>query len=504
MDRADTDPIGLSPYKPGSIERGGFSLRGTRSPLVPAPPRAVPRGERQLLMSHQIVEDWYDCRRTVHAVEKDPANPLLAAREPWEEPGPTGNGSVLFDEGLGRFRLWTQIWPETVPGKERIFRGVYYESADGLHWERPALRQMEYGGSRDNNLLDLGPFLPATLNVFRLPPAHRHLGRFGMVMAGQRLQPLSADDHRMEQFLCFSEDGYTWRPPEDNFFRGRCDCSQSIVWNPERQVFMYYRRATVNACEVRRIAYTESPDLRTWTQPRVVIGPDELDTIYLYGMPVSRYQSMYLGLLQNLYAHADHDHVKPAKSHEVEVQLAWSVDGIAWERHPERPVFIPTGPLRAGVPDWGMVFALNEIVDVGDRAWVYYSGCEGLHTSVVPGRRRNLCLGAVRRDGFVSLDAPREGWVLTAPLRCPGGRLHINACTQAGGAVQVAVREAEGVRDGEWPPEWSLDRAVPFTGDAVDHPVAWQGQQDLSAWAGRSMRLEFRLLRASLYSFWFE
>jgi len=498
------DLIQHSPYKAGSIERGGFSLRGTRSEIAPRPPLDVPFGERQLIMSRQVMEDWYDCRRTVHPVEKHEANPLISGQMPWEAEGPTGNGTVMYDELLGRFRLWTQIWNNVASSAERDFHAVYYESADGIEWSRPVLDQHEYEGSRANNLIELGPYMPATVTVFRIPEVHRERGRYGMVMAGPRDVPLGPDDHRMEQFLYFSDDGLHWRQPEDNFFRGRCDCAQPLLWNPERQVYMYYRRMTVNAKEIRRIAYTESADLETWTQPQVVIGTDELDPLYFYGMPVSRYQNMYLGLLQCFYDHPDYDHVKVAKSHEVDIQLAWSRDGVDWERHPERPIFIPTGVIRPGSPDWGMVYALSEIVDVGDRAHVYYCGSEGLHTSVTGERGRHICLGTVRRDGFVSLDTPREGWALTAPLRCPGGKLHINAATAADGVVQVALREGEGVRDGEWPPAWSLDQATSFSGDRIDHEVNWQGQDDLSQWAGRTIRLEFRMERASLYSFWFE
>ena len=511
--------ISNSPYKPGSIERGGFSLRGTASTIIPCEPLQVPLGQRQLIMSRAVMEDYYDCTRTVYAVEKHPENPLISSEKPWEQEGPTGNGSVLYDARLGKFRLWTQIWnyPQRPRKKllvgsihrvpslaaDRDFHLVYYESDDGIEWQRPTCGQHEYEGSKENNIIDIGPFMPATVHVMGLPESHRDRGRFAMLMAGLRDQPLSEDDHRMEQFLYFSEDGTRWTLPTNNFFRGRCDCHQPIVWNPERGVFMYYRRMTVNAKEIRRIAYTESTDLVQWTQPRLIIGTDELDTLYLYGMAVSRYQNMYLGLLQNLYAHADYDRVKVPKASEIDIQLAWSRDGMHWDRHPQRPIFIPTGPLRAGVPDWGMVHAMNDILDVGDRVHVYYCGTEGLHTSVVPGRTRHICLGTLRRDGFVSLDAPREGWALTAPLRCPGGKLHINAATDADGVIQVAIREGEGVRDGEWPEAWSLDHATDFTGDAIDHEVDWKGQTDLSPWKDKTIRLEFRIVKARLYSFWF-
>ena len=498
-----------SPYKADAIERGVYSLQGSQAKIIPTEPLNVPLGQRQLVMHRSVMEDYYDCRRTVHPVQKHPDNPLIRAEEPWEGIGATGNGTVIFDQELGKFRLYSQTWnyPESGQKEDRDFRGILYESDDGFHWERPNLGQVDFQGSRENNLLHFIPeFNVGVVSVFQLPGSHRHLGRFGAVIAGGYRRPSPSQIRKnIYQFLAFSDDGYIWKVPEDRnpLFSGRCDCQQPIVWNPERKVFMYYRRATVNAQEIRRIAYTESSDLVSWTQPRLIIGPDELDTIYLYGMPVSRYQNIYLGLLQNLYAHADYENISPPKSSQIDIHLAWSPDGFSWERHPERPVFIPTGPLRRGVADWGQIFAMSNIIDVGDRVHIYYCGLDGLHTSVAVEKGRYICLATLRRDGFVSLDTPREGWALTAPLRCPGGKLHINAGTAGDGLIQVAVREGQGIRDGEWPEEWSLDHATDFVGDSIDHEVNWKGQGDLSAWKDKTIRLEFRMIRSQLYSFWF-
>ena len=209
---------------------------------------------------------------------------------------------------------------------------------------------------------------------------------------------------------------------------------------------------------------------------------------------------MYLGQLHSLY---HHDDFKVPKEHEVDAQLAWSYDGFHWERHPERPIFIATGPIREGSPDWGHIYGFQEMMDVGDRVYVYYNGREGLHNNIVRERARHVCLGTLRRDGFVSLDSPREGWALTAPLRYPGGKLHLNARTASDGFIQVAIREGEGIRDGEWPEEWSLDYTTDFVGDSLNHQVNWKGQKDLSCWKGKTIRLEFRMLRSELYSFCF-
>ncbi len=499
--------IKKTPYGPVNIERGCQTLRGTQSNISPTEPLDVPLGKRQLVMSRSVMEDYYDCRRTVHPVEKHPANPLISAEKEWEGLGPCWGGTVLYDEELGKFRLWTCAMRAGHHKEKGGMHAIYYESNDGLEWERPSLGQYEFQGSTKNNVLNFDPYLPWVVHVFEMPDSHRDRGRFGMVMGGLIPGPPLENDHRMEQFLGFSDDGYKWTLMDEPkpFFKGRADCEQTIVWNPDREVFMYYRRATINAKEIRRIAYTESKDLVNWTQPRLIVSADELDTLYLYGMPVSRYQNIYLGLLQSLYSHPDNEHVKVPKSHEVDIQLAWSHDGFHWERHPERPIFIPTGPIRKGVPDWGMVYAMQDVMDVEDRVYVYYYGREGLHnTQLMPDSKRHICLGTLRRDGFVSLDASREGWALTVPLRCPGGKLHINGKTAGDGGIQVAIREGEGIRDGEWPEEWSLDYATDFVGDSIDHEVNWKGQKDLSSWKGKTIRLEFLILKAELYSFWIE
>ena len=52
------------------IGRGQFSIKGSYS-VVPASPVKV-GSERQLLMDDRVVDDWWDCRRTVHQPEKCP------------------------------------------------------------------------------------------------------------------------------------------------------------------------------------------------------------------------------------------------------------------------------------------------------------------------------------------------------------------------------------------------------------------------------------------------
>lgn len=340
------------------------------------------------------------------------------------------------------------------------------------------------------------------MSLVPLPEHLRERGRYALLAGVAHMDPPPPPgDHTMSQRIFYSDDGLTFaEAPENPIIKGRSDCHNNMVYNPERGVFMQYRRATVNANEIRRIAYTESADLIHWTQPVGIVIPDELDPPCFYGMPVTRYQGAYFGFLEMFYWHPDR---KLPKDHSIDVQLAWSRDGIRWERHPERPTFLPTGQVPKF--DWGMVLCQQGVITLDDgRLAVYYSGQARLHHGQMKPDTTCIGLATLRSDGFVSLDAPTVGYMLTKPLRCPGGRLHVNAKTSSGGCVKIAVRDGNGERDGQWLDGWGYGENVPFAGDSTDQEVAWTTEASFGVLKDRSIRLHFWLEEAELYSFWFE
>ncbi len=148
-------------------------------------------------------------------------------------------------------------------------------------------------------------------------------------------------------------------------------------------------------------------------------------------------------------------------------------------------------------------------MEMGDDLYIYYEGRKHLHGPGFYRRddmRGNVCLATLKRDRFVSLGADTDGgFMLTKPLACTGGKLHINAQTEGDGFVCVAVREGKGVRDGEWPDAWRFGKCNRFTGDSLDHVVTWQEHDDMGGFPGEGVvRLHFWLENARLYSFWFE
>jgi hypothetical protein len=188
---------------------------------------------------------------------------------------------------------------------------------------------------------------------------------------------------------------------------------------------------------------------------------------------------------------------------ELEVQLAWSRDGIHFERHPLREPWITRGV--SGTWDSGSVDTFCSPVEVGDELWVYYCGTSGgFHAAV--GSRHSIGRAVLRKEGFVSLCGTVEtGWVLTKPIICPGGPLFINANAMRG-AIQVEVLDTR----------WIPYRAQPLNGcsreasnviartDAVRLPVTWRGRSDrLDDLKGQPVRIRFWLQNAELFSYVF-
>ncbi len=65
-------------------------------------------------------------------------------------------GSVIQDGG--RYRMWYVAWDDEAKSKSPSarWRAAYAESTDGVTWVKPELGLVEFRGSRENNLVDMG------------------------------------------------------------------------------------------------------------------------------------------------------------------------------------------------------------------------------------------------------------------------------------------------------------------------------------------------------------
>jgi hypothetical protein len=86
--------------------------------------------------------------------------------------------------------------------------------------------------------------------------------------------------------------------------------------------------------------------------------------------------------------------------------------------------------------------------------------------------------------------------MLTRPLVFSGDRLVVNYATDAVGWLRFELCEPDGTPiDG-----FTLVDSQALFGNEIEHTVAWRSGTDLSALAGRPVRLRVRLENADLYS----
>jgi hypothetical protein len=186
----------------------------------------------------------------------------------------------------------------------------------------------------------------------------------------------------------------------------------------------------------------------------------------------------------------------------VEVQLAVSRDGLNWTRYP-RPAYVPIN--SNGADDIHMMFMTHGLVRRGNEIWQYAGGHAGngtnYHSAWEKRDRSELWRFVQRLDGFVAAEAAYAGGTMTTrPLVFEGTRLRLNIDTGATGYAQVGFLDELGRPI----PGYSADECVYINGDFLDTPVEWLGKgQDVSALAGRTVQLVFRMRGARLFAMQF-
>jgi hypothetical protein len=479
---------------------------------------------KQFFFDDRIIEDRWGVTRTVHSPVKHPANPILRATEPWEQAPGVEVGAVIADPDHGGYRMWYLAFvprgPE-IPDSERppFQRGVpflnlktqhgYATSHDGIRWEKPKVRLVEFNGSLENNLVPtpgpgtiVGPFLDQ-------PAGRRYLMAY-----------LGRTNGREGISLAFSADAFRWTPAEHNpVLQFHNDTGVSVLRDPGDGKWRITCRPRVfTGLGSRRTALSESSDLVHWTEPSNVFIPDDGDAPEIYTTAIFRYEDVYLALV-HYYAHTESQGMWP--------ELWFSRDLRHWKRLQRGGQFLPLG--RVGEFDSHMVTVWEPVIR-GDRLHFYYTGFNGRHNDAKG--LRAVGLATLPLDRFVSLDStdsrrlsqavlhtlagdPRryEGEtaaVLTRPLLFAGTRLVVNAEVVGDGALRVEIIDAttadpiERKHKGGFPVDgYSADRCDAVTGDRPAHTVSWAGRSDLSALQGKPVRLRFVSRGARLYSFRF-
>ena len=413
-------------------------------------------------------------RPMVQTLRKETMGPVLRP-DGKEEGTAIGYATAIRDPQDGLLRMWY------TPHTDALIRLA--TSEDGLCWTKHGVVMDGWPEGRVDNL-------HVSLPTDDVDPWFRG-ARFVGTAFFSPLQPTG--EWVAGIYGIRSPDGTRWELRHPPILPKVGDRS-ALVLDVHRGVYMFTSRppyeinSAVEAPKPRKIALWESSDLVDWQDRGIVLRADESDEHYLqlYGMVPFRYGAGFVGMLE-VY-HADLER--------LDTQLAYSPDGVRWQRVRRREVALACGGEGAWDSHW-VVPTLNPPLTAGDRLLSFYVGAATKHGSGL-GHRRAIGLASLRRDGWVSLEAGRaEGQVVTTTLPLER-RMQLEANVSCPtGYFAAELLHADGTPIEGYGPEAGRLEAV----DDIRHRMAWGDRTSVAPAADGLCRLRFTLYQGSLFSY---
>jgi hypothetical protein len=442
---------------------------------------------RELFVDRYLIDTLTNLSLTLER----PRDEGIALRmdKPWEGAF-CGYHTVIRDGDL--FRLYYRGLPAA--GKDGSAAEVtcYAESKDGVSWVKPELGLFTVRGSKANNvvLADLPPFshnfCPMLDTRKDVPKGERYKALAGTSSSGL--------------YAFVSADGLRWRRLRDKavITKGAFDSQNVSFWSESEQCYLCYFRVFVQG--IRRIARTTSKDFVTWTEPVLMdYGGRPVEHLYTnQTSPYFRAPHLYLGIAARFFPgrqvlteeearaiRVDPDYFKDCS----DAVLLSTRGGSRYDRT-FMEAFLAPG---IGAENWVSrtnYLALN-VVPTGPHEMSFYVN-QNYGQPTCHLRRYTL-----RLDGFASVTAPYGGGeLLTRPFTFTGKELVFNFSTSAYGGIRVEMQDA----GGKPVTGYTLDDAVELIGNDIDRAVRWKGGKDVSALAGKVVRLRVTMKDARLYA----
>ena len=293
--------------------------------------------------------------------------PLLKAERPYEDSELNATAIIRIK---GQWRMWYESYDHTSQGDNDSYL-CFATSRDGVHWQRPNLGLVEYGGNKDNNILidgrKAGGMHAATVFLDKQAPAKE---RFKMVFArGEVLTSGEREPGRGFGYYIHgatAPDGIHWQLIPEPLFRKNSD-TQSVCFRDGNLYRLYVRMWTGGHFKGKReVGYSESPTFGNFPTPVPILAPDAQDPedLQFYNSAATKLKKHLYVLFPSGFYTGDQT-VRP--------HLAVSRDGKTFERV-GRDVVLPLG--APGAFDSKMIFVHPGAIP-GDRPhtyWFYYGG----------------------------------------------------------------------------------------------------------------------------------
>jgi hypothetical protein len=406
-----------------------------------------------------------------------------------------------------------KLWYQAFSGKEARERTkacvvAYAESKDGIQWDRPSLNLFSYNGIEDTNIVLIGNgghSFNYGASVVVTPHDPDKSRRYKMAYfdwsfrGGQEYPGLS---------VAFSADGIHWRKYSDapllrasygsfgeilpySNEKGRpwskpLSVSDALgaIYDDRLRSYVIYTKLWIDRPDggmywKHAMGRTSSPDFIHWSEPEIVLAPDDADPPWLefHASPAFYYNDCYFALLQILH--------RDVGGGIIDIELATSRDGL----------FLTRGEGKRF--DTGSIFLDQTPVYLEKEFRFYYGGYSGGATggddySFLSG----VGLATMERDRFAGIrPLDRVGQITLKPIDLTGVKnCSINGDASAG-AIRVEILDAEGRRVRGF----TKDDASPLTGDQFAHAAAWNGR-NLSALAPGRYMLRLHLENAEVFA----
>jgi hypothetical protein len=471
-------------------------------PYLEQPPKRIPIDVGRQLFVDDFLIAASDLVREFHLPQKYAGNPVLRPETEIEKKGLNNlavagpkSGGLWWNPEKELFELWYEAgWVTTI---------AYATSRDGVHWDRPDL-----------------PLRPGTNQV--LPPEVKP-DSWTVVRDYRTTDPrqafkifLRGGGARDRARYFVSAEGLDWGRHREGGVTGD---RSTMFYNAFRSKWVFSLRWDSPGGRSR--AYWEADDFEQgmqwlpdepvpWARADRLDLPDPRigDRTQLYNLDAVPYESILLGCYEIFHGPSNDVNAAKGLPKNTSLNFGYSRDGFHWHR-PDRRMAISSE--QRAVWDRGYVQSLGNLCTVrGDKLWFYYIGYAGdpavklgdpgVKSSMHSGLYANAATGIafLRRDGFASLNADHKGGSMTTrPLTFSGRHLFVNLDAPHG-SLRAEVIDMNGAVV----PPFSLENCRPLTGDSTLAQLRWQGGDDLTRLANRTVRFRFRLENGKFYAFW--
>lgn len=490
-------------------------------------------GSRRELFVDDVLVERLMGRADLRLHHPTPQNVALVTDEPWE--GNATNYVTVFQDGA-KYRMYyrgshySYLGGKDRPNTRDLY--CYAESSDGIHWKKPELGLFAWNDLKKNNIVWDGVGSHAFVPFRDTNPRCE---------ADSKYKALGVGGGKPGLYAFKSADGIHWTliHSEPVITKGAFDSQNLAFWDTARGEYREYHRDFRDGRDIRTAT---SHDFLHWTEPEFLSYSANADPGRQNGKPADikdpvggkypfgRVSELYTNQIAPYYR-APHLLLGFPTRY---IDRGWTESAKALPRYDYRQLRAKGSPregtavtegllitsrdrtqfsvwpesfLRPGLrtrdswfygdtyQNWGLAETRSAIEDAPPELSIYVTERTLQETGGVL-RRYTL-----RIDGFVSLHAPLAGGELvTKPVTFAGNRLVLNVSTSAAGSVRVELQNS----DGQPLPGFALADCHEVYGDDLEHAVAWRGNPDLGALAGKPVRLRFEVRDADLYSFRFQ